>query len=218
MNMNVWFWMKHAMKHYAWCSSLNERKNIYRVNETLYVGLNLVRSNNDVNSVKRYALQFCRYRCWTRPQNCSLPRQDVSEKLCISSQQNPPEATCTSKQHRFWNAWFHFLSSITPTYSEDNFTQLTKTRYASRGFRHTGCMKDDLMSFLFLRLSACAHVRLKNILGARFRMSNGLRVLDDINPRGHHLHGSVPSLSDETLTSALSSPYYQHQWEVIYQQ
>lgn len=49
------------------------------------------------------------------------------------------------------------------------------------------------------------------MFGAQFRMSNGLRVLDDINPQGHHAHGSATSLSDETLTDALSYPYYQCQ-------
>lgn len=43
------------------------------------------------------------------------------------------------------------------------------------------------------------------MLGAQFRMSDGFRLVDDINPHGNHLHGSVPSFFDETLTSALSA-------------
>lgn len=54
------------------------------------------------------------------------------------------------------------------------------------------------------------------MLGAQFKMSNGLRVVDVINPRGHHLHGSLPLLSDVTVNTALSSPHSQYQKEIIY--
>lgn len=47
-------------------------------------------------------------------------------------------------------------------------------------------------------------------------MSNGLRVVGDINPHGHHPHRSVPSLSDEAPASALSSAYQEYQQEVVY--
>lgn len=53
-------------------------------------------------------------------------RKTLKKKLCISSHYYPPEAAHTWK-HQFRNAWFLFLSSMTPAYSEANFTPPTKT-------------------------------------------------------------------------------------------
>lgn len=136
------------------------------------------------------------------PRNVRFPVRMFQKNSASPSTRIPPRPL-SHQSTDFWNAWFHFLSTITPTYSEANLTQLTKTRCNSHRFQPT-CQVYTVDGFTssccdILCLSACVPDRLKKntfeMLGVHYRMSNGPGVLDDINPHGHQLHGSLPALS-----------------------